>query len=482
MKECGFSLADNTFLREDVDEYFLVSCLPIRILRINEPLYRLLEHIREGGMLSGFISQNPGMDAGNLHRILLSLVSRGYLKLEIPTDMDEFPSVSVIIPVKDQPDYLVECLKSLQTLDYPQDKLEITVVDDGSEKAVSTFVDSPEVKIIRRDESEGQAACRNIGAANARGEVLAFIDADCMADEKWLKEIVPLFTSSQAGAAGGYVDGYYKEGLLDRYERISSSLNMGKRLLMEGKTESTFYVPTANLVTTREAFTATGGFNAGMRIGEDVDFCWRLRDLDYTLLYLPFGRVAHKHRNKLGRMLKRRAEYGTSEAVLYRTHRDKKKSFQLSVFSGLSFLAFAIAVLLPSAWPVIPLMILLGIDLWRKAATLLKYHVNLPFPQVIYATLRSYLSFFHFGFFHLVRYYLILIFALGFLWHPFWIFGGIAIVYTSVVDYCVRKPNLLYPFFLFFYLLEHLAYQVGVFWGCVRQKFFGSYIISFRRA
>jgi mycofactocin system glycosyltransferase len=396
--------------------------------------------------------------------------------------MDEFPAVSAIIPVKDQPNDLIECLKSLQDLDYPRDKLEIIVVDDGSEKAVSGMVDSPDVKIIRQDETQGQAACRNLGADNARGEVLAFIDADCMADEKWLKEIVPLLITSRAGAAGGYVDGYYTKGLLDRYERVSSSLNMGKRLLIEGKTESTFYVPTANLVTTREAFISAGGFSAGMRLGEDVDFCWRLRDLDYTLLYLPFGKVAHKHRNKLGRMLKRRAEYGMSEAILYRDHRDKKKTFQLPVLSGLSFLAFALLVLLLNAWPVIPLMVLLGIDIWRRSATLLKYHVNLPSPQIFYATLRSYLSFFHFGFYHLVRYYLILIFALGILWHPLWIFGGIAIIYTSIVDYCVRKPDLLYPFFFYYYLLEHLAYQVGVFWGCVRQKFFGSYIISFRRS
>ncbi|HUT68358.1 MAG TPA: mycofactocin biosynthesis glycosyltransferase MftF [Dehalococcoidales bacterium] len=482
MKGFGFSLAANTFLREDPDGYFLLSRLPIKILRVNESLFRLLRHIQDGGELSDFVNHNPGLDAGNLLRVLISLVSKGYLKLERIAEIDEFPQVSVIIPVRDRPEDLVECLKALTNLDYLGDRLEIIVVDDGSEKEISGVVDSPAVKIIRRAESQGPAACRNIGAENAGGDILAFLDADCTAGEKWLRETIPFFKTAKVGAVGGYVDGYYHDSHLDKYEEVASSLNMGKRLLLEGRTESSFYVPTASLLVTREAFTAAGGFKADMHVGEDVDFCWRLRNLGYYLLYVPFGRVAHKHRNRLGRMLQRRSDYGTSEAVLYRTHRDKRKTFLVSVFSGLSFLALTLAILLVNAWPIAPMLLLFGLDLLRKSATLLKFRIELPFPKILYATFRSYLSFFYFAFFHLVRYYLIPIFAFGFLWHPLWIFGGLAIIYTSVVDYCVKKPELLYPVFLFFYILEHLAYQVGVFRGCFKQKYFGSYILSFRHA
>jgi mycofactocin system glycosyltransferase len=482
MKGFGFSLAADTCLREDPDGYFLVSRRPARILRLNESLYRLLVHVRDGGGLADYAGLNPGLDEKKLLLTALSLVAGGYLKLERIAEIEEYPTVSVIIPVKDQPQDLVECLQTLESLDYPQERLEIIVVDDGSQKEVSGIVASPAVKTIRHDVSQGQAACRNIGAENARGEILAFIDADCMAGEKWLKEIVPFFRAAGIGAAGGYVDGYYRDSFLDRYEQVSSSLNMGKRLILEGRTGSTFYVPTANILVAREAFEAAGGFTAGMSVGEDVDFCWRLRNLGYTLIYVPYGSVAHKHRNRLGRMLQRRSDYGTSEAVLYRTHRDRKKNFSVPVFSGLSFLAFSLAILLANAWPVVPMFVLFGIDVWRKYALLLKYNVELPFQQVILSTFRSYISLFYFAFFHLVRYYLIPIFALGFLWHPFWYFGGLALIYASAVDCCVKKPGLLYPVFLFYYLLEHLTYQVGVFLGCLKQKYFGSYILSLRRS
>jgi len=239
-------------------------------------------------------------------------------------------------------------------------------------------------------------------------------------------------------------------------------------------------VPTANMLVTREAFKATGGFKAEMRLGEDVDFCWRLRDLGYALLYAPFGRVAHKHRNRLGSMLKRRSDYGTSEAELYRTHRDKRKTFLVSAFSGLSFLLLTLAVLLMNPYPLYLIPILFGIDLWRKSAAVTRLKMTVSFTQLIYATFRSYLSFFYFAFFHLMRYYLILIAVLGFLWHPLWLFSGLAIVYTSIVDYHVKKPSLFYPVFLFFYLLEHLAYQAGVFLGCLKLRYFGSYLLAFR--
>ena len=96
MKGFGFSLADNTYLREDPDGYFLLSRLPLRILRLNEPLFRLFEHLQAGGELSEFISENPRSDEGHLLRVLLSLVSKGYLKIERLAEIEDYPIVSII--------------------------------------------------------------------------------------------------------------------------------------------------------------------------------------------------------------------------------------------------------------------------------------------------------------------------------------------------------------------------------------------------
>ncbi|OGN96242.1 MAG: mycofactocin system glycosyltransferase [Chloroflexi bacterium RBG_13_51_18] len=476
MNGFGFSLAVNVALRADAKGYFLISPAPIKLLRLNESLYNILKHIRDGGQPSDFHIRNPQ----NTTRVLLTLVARGYLKLERTAPLMVCPNVSVIIPVRDQPEDLLDCLKALEKVRYPKDRLEIIVVDDGSKEEVARIVSSENIRIIRHNESKGAAACRNIGAENAKGDIFAFLDADCVAGESWLEEIVSFFQSAGAGAAGGYIDGYEDKTSLDRYEKVFSSLNMGNRLIIEASGDSGFYVPTANLLVSREAFKTTGGFKEGMRVGEDVDFCWRLREHGFTLIYTPSGSVAHRHRNKLGRMLKRRAEYGTSEALLYRTHRDKKKGFNFAVLPVLSFIALTLAILLMNPYPLCALPLFFGIDMSMKNKTVKKYKMELPLRQIAAAALRSLLSFYYFAFFHLMRYYLVLIVGMGFAWWPFWVWGGAGLLYTSLTDYIVKKPQLFYLVSLFYYLLEHIVYQAGVFWGCVKYRYFGSYLIRFK--
>ena len=114
MKGFSFSLADNTSLEQDTDSYFLFSRVPLRILRLNKSLCQLLRHFQQGGSLAEFVSQNPKLKERQLLRVLLSLTSRGYLKLDSIADIEYYPSVSIIIPSRDQLEDIVECLESLE--------------------------------------------------------------------------------------------------------------------------------------------------------------------------------------------------------------------------------------------------------------------------------------------------------------------------------------------------------------------------------
>ena len=95
------------------------------------------------------------------------------------------PFCSVIVPTRDRPDSLAECVAALSRLDYPSDRFEVIVVDDGSAAPLSGLVDEARGKVsitLVRQESAGPGVARNTGARTARGELLVFTDDDCRPD------------------------------------------------------------------------------------------------------------------------------------------------------------------------------------------------------------------------------------------------------------------------------------------------------------
>jgi mycofactocin glycosyltransferase len=478
MNGIAFSLTPRTQLIENSRGYFLFSQAPLRVLGVNQGLFRILKDLQKTQEYAGIVS-SVGTGEGRLLRILMGLVARGYLTLASLPTIDKFPAVSIIIPARNSAQDLEECLASLMKLDYPSEKLEFILVDDGSTNALSAAVNHFPVKVLRNEHSLGPAAARNRGAAEAGGRYLAFLDADCVADPEGLSQLIPFFAMEKLGAIGGLVAGYRRETLLDRYEAVSSSLNMGKRVLYENVKRSTFYVPTCNFLVDSEAFRTEKGFNTSLHLGEDVDFCWRMRNAGRELLYVPYGRVFHKHRNHLDRMLERRFAYGTSEAPLYRAHPEKKKTFPLSPTLSLSVLVLVVSLLILNPLPLAALPIFLGFDLILKRSGIRRQGLRISIVEVVGSTLRGLLSTVYFACFHLCRYYLVLLLLLGILWHPIWIFCGVALLLISIVDYGVKKPRLAYPSYLAYYFLEHITYQSGVVWGCIRQRSVRAYFVRF---
>ncbi len=128
----------------------------------------------------------------------------------IKTTSQGYPRISVIIPTHNRRDMLVNCLRSLGTQDYPEDRYEIIVVDDASDEdydlpcSVGRRVP---VRYIRRERNAGSGAARNTGLEAARGEVIAFIDDDCSVETDWLLRIVEAFKRCpEASAVGGSIE------------------------------------------------------------------------------------------------------------------------------------------------------------------------------------------------------------------------------------------------------------------------------------
>jgi mycofactocin system glycosyltransferase len=422
--------------------------------------------------LSDVARQHPHIPQTEIEDFLNQLVRKGYLSREgVPElPLDALPRVSIIVPVRNRPTEIAACLESLGALEYPSDRLEIIVVDDASEDETPQVVAAcPNVHMIRQETRTQAAACRNRAAGDASGEILAFIDSDCLADPRWLRELVPAFRDPSIGAVGGLVDSPYDENPLDRYEKVKSALRIGAWFKRSKGTERFFYVPTCNFLVRRDLFLSLEGFRENLHVGEDVDFCWRLQDQGSHLEYQPLGKVLHKHRNRLSAFCARRFDYGTSEPILQGLHSDRVKTLYLPLPELLFWLAASLAAF---GRTLLPLPVCLGILAWdwlRKLGRLRARRIPIGRLQVLAAVNREYLSFVHHVCSFFSRYYLIP----AALILPLSLRAGLVLLgmhlIAGLVEYRVKKPRLSAVSFIFFFSLEQASYQAGVWWECFRQ-------------
>ena len=380
--------------------------------------------------------------------------------------MEPLPFVSVIIPVYNRPRDIAACLDSLLALNYPSDKLEIIVVDDASTDETPAIVSRYPVKLFTNLENRQAPYCRNLGAANAAGDILAFIDSDCVADAIWLRELVPAFKDQKIAAVGGIVESYYDEKPLDRYEQVRSSLKMGLWPKRSAGNNPFFYVPSCNLLMRRNVFVQAGGFNEKLEVGEDVDLCWRMREKGIHIDYLPEGRVFHRHRNNITAFCSRRFDYGTSEPLLNKLYSGKVKKMVFAPLASLFWAGLILAVLLKSAWLLVFPLGFLGQETLFKIRKLKQNHIHIPFTRVAVSVAREYAAFFYHCCAFFSRYYLIWAPVLA-VFLPFWALILAAMhLLNGVVEYALKKPDLDPVRFIAFFTMEQVSYQLGVWWQC----------------
>lgn len=452
----------------------LVLLYPLRAVFFHafwHPLLACLDH-DEWVPLERIAEAVPDVPSEQIELFLNTLIRKGYIAQEgFPLlDDADYPAVSVIIPVRNRPAEITACLNSLTRLDYPADKLEIIVVDDASEDATPEVVNRfPGVRLLRMQQHRQASFCRNRAADAAQGDILAFIDSDCLANPTWLKELVPAFRDASLGALGGWVDAAFEENGLDRYEKVKSSLKIGAWFKRSEQVERFFYVPTCNFLVRREAFLSLDGFRETLHVGEDVDFCWRLQDAGLVLEYRPMGRVSHKHRNRLAAFCTRRFDYGTSEPMLQQLHTDRVKTLYLPWTESLFWLSVVLAMALKTTVPLFLGGGTLLVDGLKKHRKLKIRQIPITRRQVFIAIIRGYLSFVCHCCSFISRYYLVVA-PVVLLFSPLTatVIFGMHLTAGSV-EYMVKKPHLNPLSFLLFFTLEQVSYQSGVWWECIHR-------------
>jgi cellulose synthase/poly-beta-1,6-N-acetylglucosamine synthase-like glycosyltransferase len=231
--------------------------------------------------------------------------------------------ISVIVPVYNEEKNIRFLIESLLCLNYPKNKYEIIIVDNNSEDKTAEIIKEFQV-IYLCEKKQSSYAARNKGIKESKGDILAFIDGDCIPDKDWLKNAITHFINEDIDIIAGAMTLYNYSislKLIDIYQLIT----LGERQVNsqeEGKCAS------GNLIVKKEIFEKIGYFKGRLVSGGDGEWTKRATDHGFKLRYCSDVEVYHPSLEDFRGLLKRaiRIGYGKGQ-IRYLLHKSSISSF-----------------------------------------------------------------------------------------------------------------------------------------------------------
>jgi succinoglycan biosynthesis protein ExoA len=244
------------------------------------------------------------------------------------------PFVSVIVPLRNEERYIGGCLRSLAAQDYPSDRFEVLAVDgdstDGSRRVAEDVARETGLSLRVLSNPRRSTPCGlNVGIGQARGEVIARVDAHAEVDPRFLSESVSALLKSGADAVGGPIRSV-GDGLVGGAIALAMSSPFGVgnaafRYSQEEQHTDTVAFPTYR----RGVFERLGPFAEDLEWGEDDEFHYRLNDAGGRILLTPRVTSTYFTRPSLGALARQYFRYGRVKVEVLRRHPGQTRLRQL---------------------------------------------------------------------------------------------------------------------------------------------------------
>jgi GT2 family glycosyltransferase len=190
-------------------------------------------------------------------------------------------NISFIIPLYNEEKTILRCLLAIKG--QLEDGDEIIIVDNGStDESLAVISSLQNVRVVRRP-GITIGAVRNAGAALAKGQLLAFIDADCVIRPKWRDSVIDTFANDQVGASGSKVN------IPDEALWIEKAWYSQR----QEEYRPVSYINSGNFVVRRGIFEEMGGFREDLTTGEDSELGWRINKAGYAIFDNPGIKSIH---------------------------------------------------------------------------------------------------------------------------------------------------------------------------------------------
>lgn len=259
--------------------------------------------------------------------------------------MENSPFVSIIVPVYNGEATIRECIESLLRQSYSVDRYEIIVVDNGSKDGTADIVKGFSMHYLEEKAIRTSYAARNRGIKEAKGQILAFIDSDCVASPDWLVNGIEGFKDTNIGCVAGGIKGYEPQNYVEEYLCKKNAISQEEKT-----TDLPFpHVKTANAFYIKDVFTKIGLFEDRWISGGDADLSLRMQlETGYKIKFSPQATVFHKHRSTLVSMFKQSVKWGIGYSLLCKKYRRSipKRNLRQVIWVFWHFLCISIKVML----------------------------------------------------------------------------------------------------------------------------------------
>ncbi len=232
------------------------------------------------------------------------------------------PRLSVVIAAHNAESTVEEAVRAVATQPLPPDTHECIVVDDGSRDRTAEIAERSGATVIRLQQNQGAGAARNAGIERARGDWIAFTDADCVPSRRWLPTLLAAAQTADRSTLGlaGKTLGLDSNTPAARFMDLIGALDAEKYLCSEVMP----WAPGCNLVCRRTDLMAVGGYDPIFRSYETAELEWRLCErFGGRITYVPTAIVMHRHRPTWRTLWIQQRNYGDGYAQFLLRHADR---------------------------------------------------------------------------------------------------------------------------------------------------------------
>lgn len=203
------------------------------------------------------------------------------------------PFVSVVVPVRNGAGTIGDTIQALLAGDYPADRRELLIVDNDSEDATPQAIRAHPGARYLYEPRRGVSNARNRGIQESRGEILAFLDGDCIPEPGWLTALAAPFSDPEVGCVAGELRHIEPRTAAER--QAVRILGNWQRFAVSSNPP---YIVTANAAIRRAVLDRIGHFDPNLPRAQDVELGLRIHDRsNLRVVYSPEAVARHRHRS-----------------------------------------------------------------------------------------------------------------------------------------------------------------------------------------